>query len=350
MMALFPYMVMMLITGTCNTLLMKFMTMQTVPTGPGKAGTGFDQPFLQTLFMMIGELLCLFVFFATVRKGVDKLRVASQTISAPAPPNWIFLVPTCCDWTATTLVNMAYLMLPASVIQMTRGSMVIFTCAFSMAFLKRRQHCFHLVGVALVVCGITLVSLSTLLDQGHTAASVGLHAKVIGLSLCILAQIFQASMIVYEEKIMGSYTIPPLQVVGMEGLFGIGIGMILLGMVNKFGLENTPAAFYQISHSRTLLLVIIASIFSIAFFNFSGVTVTQRASATARSTLDVSRTIIIWAVELALGWHAFSKLQLAGFVLVACGTMIYNRLVVIKCLDPAPEAEALSGKQDAVEV
>merc|ERR1719161_2822674 len=129
-------------------------------------------------------------------------------------------------------------------------------------------------------------------------------------------------MIVYEEKIMSSYTIPPLQVVGMEGLFGLGIGMILLVIVNMLGMESTPAAFYQISHSRTLLLVIIASIFSIAFFNFSGVTVTQRASATARSTLDVSRTIIIWAVELLLGWNTFSKIELAGFVILAAGTLL----------------------------
>merc|ERR550514_1638101 len=103
--------------------------------------------------MMVGELLCLVVFFATVRRGVDKVRGASQALMTAAPPSWIFLVPTCCDWTATTLVNMAYLMLPASVIQMTRGAIVIFTCAFSMAFLGRRQHCFHFVGVGLVVIG-----------------------------------------------------------------------------------------------------------------------------------------------------------------------------------------------------
>merc|ERR1719428_1937567 len=301
---------------------------------------------------MIGELLCLFAFFMTVRKAAAHVSGAAGAVASAAAsvPNWIFLVPTCCDWTATTLVNMAYLLLPASVIQMTRGAIVIFTCAFSMAFLGRRQHCFHFVGVALVVVGITLVSLSALIDPHQHASSGAASAKVFGLSLCIFAQIFQASMIVYEEKIMSSYTIPPLQVVGMEGLFGLGIGFILLAIVNFLGMESTPAAFYQIASSRLLLLVIIASIFSIAFFNFSGVTVTQRASATARSTLDVSRTIIIWAVELALGWHAFSKLQLAGFVLVACGTMIYNRLVVIKCLDPALEAEALSGKPDAVEV
>merc|ERR1719181_1559415 len=108
----------------------------------------------------------------------------------------------------------------------------------------------------------------------------------------------------------------------MEGLFGLGIGMILLGIVNLLGMESTPAALYQISSSRLLLLVIIASIFSIAFFNFSGVTVTQKASATARSTIDVSRTIIIWAVELIMRWNTFNLLELAGFFVLAMGTMM----------------------------
>merc|ERR550514_746275 len=144
-------------------------------------------------------------------------------------------------------------------------------------------------------------------------------------------------MIVYEEKIMHGYTIQPLQVVGMEGLFGIGIGIIILSVANGTGFESTPMALYQMSSSMLLLSAIVLSIFSIAIFNYSGVTVTQQASATARSTIDVSRTILIWAVELALGWNSFSWLQLAGFVLVALGTMIYNRLIVMPYLDPAPE-------------
>merc|ERR550514_1308752 len=151
-------------------------------------------------------------------------------------------------------------------------------------------------------------------------------------------------MIVYEEKIMHGYTIQPLQVVGMEGLFGIGIGIIILSVANGTGFESTPMALYQISSSRILLSAIVLSIFSIAIFNYSGVTVTQQASATARSTIDVSRTILIWAEELLLGWHAFSWLQLSGFVTVALGTLIYNRLIVIGCFEPASEAEPLGDK------
>merc|ERR1719359_1222122 len=210
--------------------------------------------------MMFGEVLCLIAFLMSIRKQAGAAKQAAQV------PSWIFLVPCLCDWTATTLVNMSYLMLPASVIQMTRGSIVIFTCALSMGVLRRRQHGFHFLGVALVALGITLVSLSTLLSS-HAATASALSAgsssvKVFGLALCIAAQVFQASMIVYEEKIMHGYTIQPLQVVGMEGLSGIGIGIIILSVANGTGFESTPMALYQISSSRILLSAIVLSISS----------------------------------------------------------------------------------------
>jgi len=99
---------------------------------------------------------------------------------------------------------------------------------------------------------------------------------------------------------------------------------------------------YQLQNSTPLLLAVVGSIFSIAIFNFSGVTVTQQASAVARSTIDVSRTILIWAVELAVGWNTFNSLQLVGFIVVAAGTMIYNRLLVFQALEPSEEEKALT--------
>jgi hypothetical protein len=338
-------MLIMLVSGALNTILMKFMVMQKVPTGPGAAADGFDQPYFQTLLMMIGEFLCLIAYYA---KGRD------QNLNFSEVPKSIFAVACLFDWTATTLVNMAYLCIPASVVQMTRGAIVIFTCFLSVFFLGRRQYKYHIAGVGFVALGITLVSLSTFFNPAHGvgASAVGAWTKMFGICLCLGAQVFQASMLVYEERIMGKYTVPPLLVVGMEGTFGIIFGVTLLSFLNAFHYENTAGAIYQISHSTPLLCAVVGSIFSIAFFNFSGVTVTQKSSAVARSTIDVSRTIIIWAVELSLGWNSFNMLQLAGFVVLALGTMIYNRIIVFSFLDTDnPELAALiKDKQKARDI
>lgn len=335
---LIPMMLTMLISGTFNTLLMKFMVMQQVPTGPGMKSAGFEYPYFQTLLMMVGEFLCLGVYFLTKDK---------QKEDANSAPKHIFAFACLMDWTATTLVNMAYVLIPASVIQMTRGAIVIFTCLFSVVFLQRRQHRYHVAGVVLVFIGITLVSLSTFVNPAAESQAGGgstFAHSILGISLCIGAQVFQASMLVYEEKIMSQYETNPLQVVGMEGAFGLLFGFLLLSFLNVFGLENTHAAMYQISHSVPLAIAVVGSIFSIAFFNFSGVTVTQKASAVARSTIDVSRTILIWAAELHMGWNTFNVLELVGFMILAVGTLLYNRLIVLQSLEPRDEGIPLNEK------
>jgi len=327
------FMAVMLISGAANTLLMKFMVMQEVPAGPGAPLTGFDHPFFQSLLMMIGEFLCLITYYASGQcEGAKTEEV----------PKRIFAVACLFDWTATTLVNMAYVCVAASVVQMTRGAVVIFTCLFSMVFLGRRQHVHHLAGVGLVFMGITMVSLSTFINPASATSDSStskVYVQLVGIALCVGAQVFQASMLVYEEKIMKQYTVPPLMVVGMEGFFGILFGVTLLCVLNVAGIESTPGAVYQMGHSAPLLLAVVASIFSIAFFNCSGVAVTQQASAVARSTVDVSRTILIWAVELAFGWNSFNFLQLGGFCVLALGTLVYNRLLVLPFLDATEELE-----------
>lgn len=355
------FMLLMLISGALNTLLMKFMVLQEVPSGPSPSSEkkGFEHPYFQTLLMMVGEFLCL-IAYRVSRRSEDARAFA-------AAPKSVFAVACLFDWVATTLVNMAYIYIPASIVQMCRGAIVLFTCLLSVSFLGRRQHAHHVLGVALVVIGITAVSFSAFINPHHAlthgaattsgapAEGPSVYARILGISLCLFAQVFQASMIVYEEKIMSQYTVPPLAVVGMEGAFGILIGSVLLSFLNVTGIEDTRVAVYQMGHSTPLLTAVIASIFSIAFFNFSGVTVTQQASAVARSTIDVSRTILIWAAELLLGWNTFNPLQLVGFVVLAAGTMIYNKLVQVPFLEyPQPEevvamikeGKGVSGQQD----
>jgi len=332
------YMGVMLLTGACNTLLMKFLVMQVVSPAPGAPPAGFDYPFFQTMLMMIGELLCLGAFYQSVYASGNK-----AALDQPFP-TWIMVLPVSCDWAATTLVNAAYVILPASVIQMCRGCIVLFTAAFSVLFLKRRLRAHHWVGVALVALGITIVSLQVLVYSTGSVAQYSTPAWI-GISLVLGAQFFQATMLVVEEKFLGQYTVPPLQMVGLEGLFGCGIGVVALTILQHTGIEKVSEPLYMISNSTAVQMGCVLSMLSIAFFNWSGVNVTQRASAVARSTIDVSRTALIWVVELALMWNTFSWIQLLGFVVLVAGTLVYNEMIVIPGLDPKGVTEPLVSNQ-----
>mmetsp|Transcript_45452 Transcript_45452/g.120063 ORF Transcript_45452/g.120063 Transcript_45452/m.120063 type:complete len:295 (-) Transcript_45452:78-962(-) len=285
---------------------------------------------------MVGEFACLIVYLLT--RTPDDAEISRQA------PKWIFLVPCCCDLVATALLCMGLNFVAVSVAQMCRGTVIIFTCAMSFVFLRRTQQPHQVTGVGLVVVGILVVSAAALRQGGGDGAAMDSTTSklLMGISLCIFAQAFQAGMFVYEEMIMKQYTLVPLQVVGMEGLYGVFISALILACLQPFGHANAPGAWHQVQSSPKLLMSVIGSMAAVALFNFAGATVTQKSSAVARTTIKISSTITIWMAELAFGWNTFNLLQLAGFVFVAFGTAIYNGIVVL------PGLESMAGMSQLI--
>lgn len=50
-------------------------------------------------------------------------------------------------------------------------------------------------------------------------------------------------------------------------------------------------------------------------------------SATARTTIDTSRTLFIWLISLYLGWETFIWLEVVGFLVLIYGTFLFNGLI-----------------------
>lgn len=91
-------------------------------------------------------------------------------------------------------------------------------------------------------------------------------------------------------------------------------------------LEDALDAFCQVGQQPLITLALLGNISSIAFFNFAGISVTKEMSATTRMVLDSLRTVVIWALSLALGWEVFHPLQILGFLILLTGTALYNGL------------------------
>ena len=83
------------------------------------------------------------------------------------------------------------------------------------------------------------------------------------------------------------------------------------------------------SDHKILLLEAIIIIISIATFNACGVNVTKYGSASQRSTIDTSRTLLIWTFSVSVGWEPFLGLELLGFFLLVWGTLMYNEILVL---------------------
>eukprot|EP00049_Salpingoeca_infusionum_P005736 m.96216 g.96216 ORF g.96216 m.96216 type:complete len:385 (+) comp13070_c0_seq1:264-1418(+) len=306
----------------------------------------FDHPFVQALAMFIGEFTCLIAFKIYVFFNSKDPKVKAKHDFNPI----IFLLPALCDCTATSTMYVGLTLTYASQFQMLRGSVIIFTGLLSRVWLKKLLKGYQWAGMVLVLFGLVLVGLAAFLSGSNDASAPN---PILGDGLIIAAQVIVALQMVVEQKFIDKYEVPPLQVVGWEGIFGMLVMSVLClvffytpGPRAGHTFENINDAMLQIANSTQITLAICGTIVSIAFFNFSGVSVTKEMSATTRMVLDSVRTITIWAYGLAVGWETFSGIQIGGFALLLAGTFVYNNLIFtpllrrIGWMAPEDETEA----------
>jgi len=267
--------------------------------------------------MFVGELLCMLAY-----------KVSIFVSTRPSEPRnfspLIFALPALCDCLGTSLMYTGLTMTYASVFQMLRGSVVVFTGILSVVFLKRKLKSFHWIGMLLVCAGALVVGSTSLMAAPHnddsTAAMLAPSNPLLGNILIVCAQVIVAVQMVIEEKFLSRYQIHALEAVGWEGFFGViylSITLVVMYFL-PFGtdmcddhkcVENTLHALREFSVSPYLVAAVIGNIVSIGFFNFFGISVTQSMSATHRMVLDSLRTLVIWVISLYLQWQTFNFVQ-----------------------------------------
>jgi drug/metabolite transporter (DMT)-like permease len=177
----------------------------------------FNHPFVQAFIMFCGEFLCLLAFYALIWRAQCK----GTKIDRAKPFNpIIFLLPALCDMTATSTMYIGLALTDASIFQMLRGSVIIFTSLLSVIFLKRKLQAYHWIGIVLVIGGTALVGTQSKIcpeaDGATCPAAENSHTSMatIGNILIIVAQFIVAIQMVVEEKFISGYDVPALQVVG----------------------------------------------------------------------------------------------------------------------------------------
>ena len=109
---------------------------------------------------------------------------------------------------------------------MTRGSVVIFTCALSVRYMGKVMTPVHWASVAIVCAAVVLVGVAGLFggaDSGGTSAG----EYILGLMLIVIGQIVGAVQFVLEEYLMDKRGVSPTQLVGWEGVWGVCYFVVL---------------------------------------------------------------------------------------------------------------------------
>lgn len=347
-----------IVSGCLNSLLTKYQDNQCVAhcNNPDPAKRkNFEQPAIQTLQMFIGELSIYLVYYSMYkapwarRKQYTSIPDGNEASHFGEESNEIrgeqsmfttviLAIPSVCDLLATTLMNVGLMYTPVSIYQMTRGSVVLFVAILSVLFLKRRIRRLEWIALIFVSLGVAIVGYS---GSGNSSNLVNEDpAKVaFGISLVLGAVTLQAVQFVVEERILSHSSLTPLKLVYTEGFFGAVILVVSLITLNfVFQATQSPAKFaespFNLGQSlyETFLLraVVISSLLimvCISLFNYCGLSLTNELSATARSTVDNCRTLLVWVIAMVLGWESFKFLQFVGFAVLVFGTLCFNGIL-----------------------
>lgn len=167
--------------------------------------------------------------------------------------------------------------------------------------------------------------------QGRSASASN---PLLGNLLVIASQAVQSLQYVVEEKLIKRYSIPSLQLVGMEGIFGIGLSAMALALFQILGgwPDDIVLATQQLKNSYRCIIASALVLFAIPVLNGAAVTITKHMSATTRMVLSTLRNIGVWAFMLAYSSYfkeEFEWLQLVGFACIVSGTGVYKHLIVV---------------------
>lgn len=349
----------MLLTGTINTVSRKLQLECTArgffnhSANDTRTEHAFNKPWFQTLLMFLGEILCIFGFF--ILRYRRRMRLREETVYQPLNSrgvgsfygplfDWFLIIPSSCDLLGSSLAGIGLLFVDASIWQMMRGSLIVFAGLLSVTFLRRRLSVHHWFGMFCTVVGLALVGTKSVFSAhsvSHTAAQ-----SVLGIALVLAGTFTSACQMIVEEVFLKKRRSHPLQVVGMEGLFGtfmmITIALPIVHFIPGNDLngsyENIVDALYQIGDNPLLMVNVILYILSIAFFNYFGLSITRHLSAVHRTLIDSLRTTFVWLVSLILFYStrgrygepfdsSWGLIQIDGFACLVIGTLIYNKVM-----------------------
>jgi len=354
--------------GTCSTVLSKIL-FQLRAYGDDGIEKNFGKPLFQNTGMFVGMSLCLLVFEINARFFAMKSGAGEKQplLGGPAPgADWrvyyVVIVPAICDFIATYMMNVGLLWINASVWQMLRGSIVLFSAVIRWIWLGRTIHNYQWFGVVTVMSALGIIGFSCIMNQASVAHVPGeLVAtewqKLLGVILVFLAQLVQATQTVVEEHLLHDIRASDMQIVGLEGVWGLGLCVLVAMPVAYYipvaGLhEDTWDTLAMMRNSSTVFWLFMIYVLVILAYNMMAMKVTMYLDSVTRNVLDTVRTIFIWTLltvvhytvadSMGEAWSGWSWMQLFGFLVLITGLFTYNKVFQLPCFDypseqpPAP--------------
>ncbi|XP_022117346.2 solute carrier family 35 member F6-like [Pieris rapae] len=320
-------------SGMTGKMLIKQVPLTLVIIGP--------TTFLQAAAMFGGETLCLLAFKVVCvlsRNSQENVLTKGNRYFDP-----IILLPAAIlDLTSTAVMYFGLAFTYPRSLKMYRGTAVLFIGVLSTVFLHKHIQLKEWYEMANIMMGFLTVGVTDVIFAS-SKDDKGQNSLLTGDMLIIISLVIPSCQMVYEEKFISNFDIPPMQAVGWEGIFGFSMSSLLLLVfywvpaIPHFGhgpngtIGDAIDGLVQICNNHLLMWAVLGSVISVALFTFAGISITKNVSATHRMVLDSIRIIVIWIVSVSVKWQEFYWLHIVGFAVIVIGMCKYNGLLT--CID-----------------
>lgn len=395
-----------LVMGTASTLLIKATYDHGAVDPITGANIPFEKPIFMTFIMFLGMFFALPLYLYLNRNVSKQLKeddgsnaekqsllsndspktythgqlqppaVAEEdeeTLKKEEPFNiWSFkllmilMIPSIFDMLGTILSTIGLLYVSVSLYQLSRCCVIIVTAIFKRVILNHKLTTANYAGVIINTLAMLLVGgAAIMLEQPPTAeelaklsqmAAADSSRTTTGLIFIIASCVVQGAQYVFEEKVMSFDNVPPLVLIGFEGLNGVLLSLFVafpFAML-KSGPDNGMyediwAAFTLPLYSTGLMVLLVAFFLIIFLYNIFCVYITFLLSSIYHCIMDGLRPCAVWLTSLAsfyvLGWSGqpWSTLcwfELTSMILIFYGTAVYSGQVKLPCVK-----ESFDGKE-----
>ncbi|KAF4696740.1 hypothetical protein FOZ60_015639 [Perkinsus olseni] len=337
------YFIVGVLSGTGTYTIMKTMYQSSSIGLDGWAPHLFVKPGFVTTVTMLAMFTSAFVHLVSLcfqgyRKNLQSVKLKILLVVA---------IPALCELTGSSLQNIALVYIPASIFQILKGSVLIFSALFRRIFLRKRFTDSNWVGLCICVFGLIPVAIAHVLSKRTPGQGWFMRG---------------AQFVVEEYLLKPPHTLPPLLMVGVEGFWGsllmLSFALPLLQHVPGYDvggvLENTSDTLMMLRESSVLMSLAVGLFTAFFIYKLSAALVTAQSSAVHRSFLEVTRTLSVWVLSIIMYYTSsdhhlgepltwYSIIQAFGFTVLVYGQLIYDDVLRIPfrsaCFSSSPEVE-----------
>ena len=307
----------------------------------------FRHAWIYQNIMYFSELMTFFVYRFFYND--EEFRNLEENKNKSPPPRKLLIFSTIMAFFYTILTTFGLLLLPGSVFQMFRSSIILVTFIFSFFLTKNKHYIHHYIGLLLTLIGLISIAISTYSDSNTDKMEI-----ILGIITTLIGIIAMAFNYTLEENITKKFLCHPMQCIYIEGFYGFILSCTVITILylipcdtdNKIILkfcneddekrrgENYFFAIKQLlDQPKALICILLYAIF-ISTTNNTGCAFSKHTSGTARAVVDSLRTIFVWIFFMMPfndeNKESFKLLQFIGFIFLIAGNVFYNNLINIK--------------------